>query len=227
VKDDERHSVAQRPALLTDEIEIAHREAANALRQFDAVLDKIDEVARDGRAFRLRPSLILTLHRFALEGLSDFAGVYRNGPVRINLSRHQPPEPFLVPELVEEMSDWVNDNWEKPALELCAYVMWRLNWIHPFEDGNGRTSRALAYLVLCCRLGDRLPGRKTIPELIAEDKTPYYEALEMADLAWVDHRLDLGPLIALLESYLARQLKGVFDGAKSQGLPPDGDRVFH
>ncbi|HET9282483.1 MAG TPA: Fic family protein [Candidatus Angelobacter sp.] len=52
----------------------------------------------------------------------------------------------------------------KSAIHLAAYVIWRLNWIHPFADGNGRTSRALSYLVLCTRLGERLPGTVTIPD---------------------------------------------------------------
>ena len=225
--DDERHSVAERPPLLTDETEIAHREAANALRQFDAVLDKIDEVARDGRPFCLRPSLILTLHRFALDGLDEFAGVYRNGPVHIGKSKHEPPPAHLVPSLMEEMVDWVNDNWEDTPLKLCAYVMWRLNWIHPFTDGNGRTSRAVAYMVLCCRLGDRLPGRKTIPELIAEHKAPYYDALEKADAGCADGNLDQSALINLLEGYLAKQLKDVYEVARAEGLPLSSDRVFH
>ncbi|MBL8221394.1 MAG: Fic family protein, partial [Bryobacterales bacterium] len=31
-------------------------------------------------------------------------------------------------------------------------VMWRLNWIHPFFGGNGRTARSASYLVLCASL---------------------------------------------------------------------------
>ena len=107
-------------------------------------------------------------------------------------------------ELIEEMCDYVNDHWQQQtAVELCAYVMWRLNWIHPFADGNGRTSRALAYLVLCARVGDRLPGRKTVPEQIAENKAPYYDALETADAAFAQGRIDVGEMRDLLETYLA------------------------
>jgi hypothetical protein len=29
--------------------------------------------------------------------------------------------------------------------ELAAYGLWRLNWIHPFVEGNGRTARAVCY----------------------------------------------------------------------------------
>jgi Fic family protein len=77
----------------------------------------------------------------------------------------------------------------KKPLHLASYVMWRLNWIHPFTDGNGRTSRAVSYLVLCIRLRALLPGKLTIPEQIEQDKTPYYRALEAAERC-VERRKD-------------------------------------
>jgi len=67
--------------------------------------------------------------------------------------------------------------------------MWRINWIHPFFGGNGRTARALSYLVLCAKLGFRLPGNKTIPDFIVESREPYYTALRKADAAWSDGKL--------------------------------------
>jgi Fic family protein len=57
--------------------------------------------------------------------------------------------------------------------------------------GNGRTSRAVSYLVLCIRLGTLLPGKLTIPEQIERDRGPYYKALEAADDAWVNDVIDL------------------------------------
>jgi fido (protein-threonine AMPylation protein) len=52
------------------------------------------------------------------------------------------------------------------------HLMWRINWIHPFDDGNGRTARMASYAVLCVLLGYELPGTKAIFEQIAEHKTP-------------------------------------------------------
>ena len=224
---DNRDSVASDAVLISDPEQQAIREAENAIRQFDRVLDMIDDVARGGRPFKLRTSKILDLHRCALEGLSAYAGNFRPGPVTIGKSKHTPPEAHLVAELIEEMCDYVNDHWQQQtAVELCAYVMWRLNWIHPFADGNGRTSRALAYLVLCARFGDRLPGRKTVPEQIAENKAPYYDALETADAAFALGRIDVGEMRDLLETYLALQLKTVFDAARA--VDSDSiERKFH
>lgn len=91
--------------------------------------------------------------------------------------------------------------------------MWRLNWIHPFSGGNGRTSRAASYLVLCAKLGYRVSGTKTIPEQIVANRQPYYEALDAADAAWTQNRIDLTTMENLLEHALAVQLSSVLEAA--------------
>jgi len=95
--------------------------------------------------------------------------------------------------------------------------MWKLNWIHPFTDGNGRTSRAAAYMILCIRMGYVLPGKRTIPDQIAENKTPYYKALEAADRAWQSGRIDLTDMKDLLSSMLAQQLIAILGDSASGG----------
>jgi Fic family protein len=164
--------------------------------------------------------MLLRLNRIALEGINRYAGNYRPSDIYITGSKHRPPGATVVPELVEELCEYININFEeKSALHLSAYVMWRINWIHPFDDGNGRTARAASYLVLCAKLGSRLPGKPTIPDLIAEKKKPYYDALEAADAASVpDGRLDLNALEQLLEDLLGVQLVSALEEAKGQSL---------
>jgi Fic family protein len=159
-----------------------------------------------------------TLHRVALMGLSVYAGNWRPAGIAIEGSRHAPPDSFRIPELIEELCDYVNERWdEKSPLHLASYVMWKLNWIHPFTDGNGRTSRAASYLILCLRLGYLLPGKLTIPEQISADKTPYYKALEAADIAWGEGKIDLSAMKALLGSMLAAQLVAVHEDSQFGG----------
>src|SRR3989440_9553027 len=102
------------------------------------------------------------------------------------------------------MCDYVNDNWERSTpLHLAAYALWKLNWIHPFADGNGRTARAISYIVLSIKLNSLLPGTITIPDQIASDKTPYYDALELADVAWKKTGLvDVSGLESMLDRML-------------------------
>ena len=214
--DEERHSKALEIELISDPQERARREAENGLRQFDEVLEQVNYWLQPERPFKLRPSAILSLHRRALEGISSFAGVFRPGGIEIKGSKHQPPGAHLVPELVEGLCDYINENWAKSSpLHIAAYALWRMNRIHPFVDGNGRTSRAVSYLVLCVRLGYVLPGTTTIPEQISKNKDPYYKALEAADKANAGGSPDLAEMEKLLESLLAAQLLSVIDAARS------------
>jgi Fic family protein len=91
--------------------------------------------------------------------------------------------------------------------------MWRLNWIHPFAGGNGRTSRAVSYLVLCARPGYRIPGTNTIPEQIVANRQPYYEALDEADAAWAKNTTDVRAMERLLAHALAVQLSSILEAA--------------
>jgi Fic family protein len=198
---------------VTDPTARAEAEALNGLRQID-LADEMVLAALERGGFKLRVSMVQALHRAALEGLSEFAGNWRPAGVGIEGSRHQPVGAHLVAELMEELCDYVNENWgARSALHLAAYVMWRLNWIHPFSDGNGRTSRAVSYLVLSVRLGYRLPGRPTIPEQIVDNRDPYFRALEAADAAARNEQIDVTALEALLERLLAVQLASVLKSA--------------
>lgn len=215
----DRKSKAASPVIIADPEERARKEVLNGLHQFDAVLAMVEQYRDEKREFKLRPSIILTLQRTALEGISGFAGLTRPSTVEIGGSKHQPPGAHVVPELLEDMCDYVNTNWgTASALHLAAYVMWRLNWIHPFDDGNGRTSRAVSYLVLCMKLGYPLPGTNTIPDQIAANKTPYYDALEAADAALRAGRTDVSQLEGLLGGYLSAQLVGIMEQASGAPL---------
>jgi Fic family protein len=204
-----RHSEAAEVPLITDPQQVAYREVYNTLQQFELVSSMVTHHLESGKPFRLRPSHLLDLHRAALAGLSPYPGVWRASEVQIHGSRHVPPGPESVPAHIEDMCEYVNENWGKSPMHLAAYVMWKLNWIHPFTDGNGRTSRAASYFVLNVKLGYVLPGRRTIPDQIAEHKDPYYDALDAADTAWAAGKIELTQMKDLLSSMLAEQLLAV------------------
>jgi Fic family protein len=194
---------------------IAKLEADNSVRQAGLATEIIEYFLEPGRPFALRPSHIKQLQSVAVAGLVANPGHWRNSPVGITKSKHVPPGPHLVEPLVQEMCDYVNDNFhEKTALHLAAYIMWRLNWIHPFSDGNGRTSRAVSYIVLCSALRILLPGTPSIPQQIEENKSAYFRALETADEAWrLNSNIDVSVMEDTLKGMLARQLLSVIDKA--------------
>lgn len=213
---EDRHSKALEPELIADPELKAQQEVKNGFRQFDSVIEQVEYWRQPERVFKLRPSAIVALNRTALEDLTAFAGIYRPTGIEIKGSRHQPPSAHLVPELVEDLCEYVNSNWSRSPLHLASYILWRLNWIHPFVDGNGRTSRAVSFLVLCIRLGYLLPGSPTIPDQISRNKNPYYAALESADEAFLkSNDIEVSDMEALLGTLLATQLASVIHDARA------------
>jgi len=200
-----------------ENLSTAELEIDNGFRQYDLALDIIKTFQEPDRPFALRPSLIQQLQAVAVTGIEPYPGQWRTGPAKITKSKHVPSPAYLVGFQTQEMCDYVNDNWhEKTAFHLSAYVMWRLNWIHPFADGNGRTSRVASYIVLCAALNTLLPGSPTIPQQIQNDRTVYFRALEHADEAALSGRMDVSEMEAAIRGMLATQLLSVIERAGGQ-----------
>ncbi|HKW97343.1 MAG TPA: Fic family protein [Bryobacteraceae bacterium] len=191
-------------------------ESRNGVIQAEAVLF---EAANWTPATRLTPELIRKLQELAVNQIYRCAGYFRDGDVRIEGVRHQPPTANEVPALVESMCGYINDHWAATPIHLASYLIWRVNWIHPFFGGNGRTARAASYLILCAKLGFSLPGTRTIPELMVDSRARYLAALQSADTAWEADRLDLRAMEALMSELLAEQLLAIHE--KATGKPAE------
>ncbi len=205
---------------LTDE-EIKQREVDDGLRQFDLAVDIIETFLDRERPFALRPALLQQLQAAAVKSTETQPGEWRHGNAIITASDHMPPGPHLIGGLVQELCDYINNNWhEQTAFHLASYIMWRLNWIHPFSDGNGRTSRMLSYVILCIKLGNILPGAPSIPQQIEKNRDPYYNALKEADKALGEGgEFDFMAMEKMLKEMLANQLLSIIesaDGGKTQ-----------
>lgn len=93
---------------------------------------------------------VLSIHNLILRGIHpEDAGRYRKVQVMIKGSTYMPPQPFMVSKQMEDYFIWyeANKNALHPVL-LAAEMHERLVTIHPFIDGNGRTSRLVMNLVL-------------------------------------------------------------------------------
>lgn len=154
---------------------------------------------------RLSPEDICKLQGIAVNGIYQHIGVFRDEPIGISNTPHVPPPWEEVPDLVAEMCNYANQQQANP-IHASAYLMWRHNWIHPFTDGNGRTSRAISYLAMCSGFKMILPGTVTVPEFITADKIPYYEALDAADAAWKLGAIDVSKMESLIQELLKKQL---------------------
>lgn len=114
------------------------------------------------------------IHQLVLKDIDDEnAGRYRRENVTIKGATHTPPDYLRVPELMEKLV--LNyENWSElhPMIQ-AALLHGELVKIHPFIDGNGRTSRLLMNLDLMNHGYNPVIIKK-------EDRLEYYEALDKA-----------------------------------------------
>ena len=117
---------------------------------------------------------IKNIHQLILKDIdNENAGRYRKENVTIKGAIHIPPDYLKVPELMGRLVLTYN-NWREyhPIIQ-AALLHGELVKIHPFIDGNGRTSRLLMNLVLM--------NKGYTPVIIKkESRLKYYEALDKA-----------------------------------------------
>lgn len=186
-------------------------EVSNLTRQYDFVLLQLRRFLQGSASnFDFNPDLVREIHRISFDRIADNAGQFRTGSVAISGSSLSGPPADRIANLVQELCDYVSQNWtSRSALHLSAYVLWRLLWIHPFLDGNGRVARAASYLVLSAKLGTVLPGTPTLPELISQNRSEYYSALEAADEAEKKGRIDVSAVEEFIGHLLTLQLQNL------------------
>ncbi|WP_350356048.1 Fic family protein [Acidisoma cladoniae] len=85
------------------------------------------------------------LHRTGTLLLLKTPGVYRDGEVVVSkggVTVHQPPHWEDVKDCMNEFTKELGARWTStPPIEIASFCLWRINWIHPFKNGNGRTAR--------------------------------------------------------------------------------------
>lgn len=147
------------------------REVLNAIQVYDQM-----------RSFNaLDPKHLLKAHGVMMAGLIDTAGAWRRGNVGIlkgSKVSHMAPKADRVPYLMDELFDFLGTEDCHPLIRGCVFH-YELEFIHPFQDGNGRMGRFWHSLLL----SHYHPVFEFIPveSLIKENQKTYYDALEMSD----------------------------------------------
>lgn len=180
----------------------------NLLRQYD-LLSNCIEIGLEKGIEAFDKYTLWALNYVAVANIAQFGGRFREDPIYVG--NHTPPHFKDVPQLMDRFFSIIHENWtiiEHPTT-LPANALWRLNWIHPFVEGNGRTARAACYYLICMKQRRMLGGRKIVPERIRENRDPYYAALRAADDAWNAGHIDVSELSTYLERLLKDQLTEV------------------
>jgi Fic family protein len=176
------------------------------LRQYDLLTNCIEIGLKKGIESFDKYTL-WALNYAAVANILQFGGRYREDPIYVG--NHCPPHFKEVPNLMDRFFSLIHENWDLTddhPTWFAAFALWRLNWVHPFVEGNGRTARAACYYLLCLKHGQLLPGSKIVPERIRENRAPYYAALRAADIAWEEGHFGLEPLAEYLSGLLKKQL---------------------
>lgn len=146
------------------------REHLEVINHRDAIA-YVEEIVQKGEP--LTEWQIKNLHRLVLKGIDDeYAGVYRDQQVFIAGAKHTPPAPYLIKEQMEHLIKWYENEAQKlHPVERGAMLHAIFVGIHPFIDGNGRTSRLLLNLELM---------KAGFPAVVikVENRLAYYEALD-------------------------------------------------
>lgn len=156
-------------------------------------------------------------HRTATLFLLQHPGEFRDMQVWVKAADgtviHTPPPPEEVQQHMESFAAKIGEQWmEYTAVQMGAYALWLVNWVHPFKNGNGRTARAFCYACLSLKLGFVLPGTPTVIDLIMQNRDDYQAALKAADIGFAETgEPDLSMMNGFVENLLIQQLAAVGD----------------
>lgn len=138
-------------------------------------------------------TLIREIHRrlvMGVRGDQGRPGQYRkvqNYVVRGGTGQviYTPPPPDDVPPLMQRLVEWLNSETQIHPVLVAGLVQFQLVHIHPFVDGNGRTSRLLSTLCLY-RSGYDFKRLFTISEFYDRDRPAFYAAIQGVRAAQMD-----------------------------------------
>ena len=133
-----------------DPILFARVQEQNLLRQYDLLTNCV-EIGLSKGIEAFDKYTLWSMNAAAVANIAQFGGRFREQPIYVG--KHIPPHFKDVQNLMDQFLSVVHENWTiiDPPTLLPAYALWRMNWIHPFIEGNGRTARAACYYLMCLR----------------------------------------------------------------------------
>ncbi|MBR3140470.1 MAG: Fic family protein [Methanobrevibacter sp.] len=132
---------------------------------------------------------ILSVHKDLTKDLlknQEYEGKFRDtrvfiGNLHTKKINYIPPDAYKVPGLIDELLDWLNNSTDEMYSVIIAGILhYELVRIHPFIDGNGRTSRLMATLILSIHKFN-IDNYFTLDEYYNQDRQAYVDALKSAD----------------------------------------------
>ena len=124
---------------------------------------------------------LLTAHKIMMNGLVKEAGVFRSGNVGVYAGTeliHAGTPAKYVPDLMQQLFTWLKESKYHPLVKSCIFH-YEFEFIHPFQDGNGRTGRLWQSLIL--QKWKDIFTWLPVETLVYENQEEYYKVLQSAD----------------------------------------------
>lgn len=162
------------------------QEVKNAVQAYDLLLELNPYEEKD----------LLRAHRLMMSDLVKRNGKYRSGGVGIFDGKeivHVAPPADRVPLLMADLFGWLKTSKQHPLIKSCVFH-YEFEFIHPFEDGNGRMGRLWQTVIL--KDWKKIFAWLPVETMIKEHQSDYYEALNVSDTsadstAFIEFMLDL------------------------------------
>lgn len=186
-----------------------------ALKYIDQIISKKQSVTE---------KILLKVHKLVTDKTlpEDQSGHFRKGPVFV-VRRHLSfaddiiytgPDAKDVPQLVQDLIAWLEENKSEdinPVI-VAGILHQEIAAIHPFSDGNGRTARAMATLILYER-GYDFRRLFALEDYYNKNRARYYEAINIGK-NYQERKTDM----TLWLEYFVRGFKEEIDNVKTQVL---------
>jgi Fic family protein len=188
------------------------------------VVGLLDELAFKRGGYE--PSMLMDIQRTSVDKIvpPEKVGVYRKSQVVIKNEETgeiilRPPSFVEVPYLIDEFLGWLNSpEAEIHPILLAGIAHYELVAIHPFVEGNGRTARAFATLILIKR-GYDIKRFFSLEERFDEDPASYYDAFAQVDRQSEDLRKrDLTFWLEYFTSVVAAELAKIKEKVRKLSL---------
>ena len=188
------------------------QEVAGYLDMLERVFEAYDDIP-------ITELQLLQMHKDMLaysEKDEGHKGRYKFGPNRVEAKDRsgqvvgvifEPTPPHLTQKEIRELTGWYNcaeaESFKHPLILIANFIFEYLA-IHPFQDGNGRTSRLLTNLMLL-RHGYGFARLVSHERLIEESKAEYYLALNKTQKTWKTDREDIFPWLLFIFGIFRKQ----------------------
>ena len=155
---------------------------------------------------------LLKAHKIMMNGLVKEAGTFRNENVDVYAGTkliHAGTLAKYVPDLMKQLFDWLKESENHPLVKSCIFH-YEFEFIHPFQDGNGRIGRLWQSLIL--QNWKEIFAWLPVETLIHENQEEYYKMLQIADnegefIVFVGFMLEMirDALVEILQNLKSRE----------------------